>query len=317
MTVKPRILLIDDDALLLRSTELLMSNEFRVSTASTVEGGISAIKQIEGLDGVVVDLDFAGQDRDGTYLLDWVAKERPTLPVVVLSGDRNTKRVVETAKRTGIDFIPKGIDFEASLKLSMRRAIELRKLESRRDQQSEFRTRSPLMKNLIRTVDKILLSQSQIPILILSVRDREDDKVKGLECGADDYLTKPFGAKELVARLRVLLRKHVVNRKPANLDYGRLQIDKEKRQVTINGAQLKLSDTEYKLLLVLADNPGKLFTHRELLRAVWEGNVSEHVEYLRVYINHLRQKLEEQPSRPVLILTEPGIGYRFRLTLPQ
>jgi two-component system KDP operon response regulator KdpE len=168
----------------------------------------------------------------------------------------------------------------------------------------------------IQTLAK-MRKESQIPILILSVRDREDDKVKGLECGADDYLTKPFGAKELVARLRVLLRKHVVNRKPANLDYGRLQIDKEKRQVTINGAQLKLSDTEYKLLLVLADNPGKLFTHRELLRAVWEGNVSEHVEYLRVYINHLRQKLEEQPSRPVLILTEPGIGYRFRLTLPQ
>ncbi|MDQ6421714.1 response regulator [Paenibacillus sp. LHD-117] len=153
---------------------------------------------------------------------------------------------------------------------------------------------------------------SSVPIIVLTAKDREEDKIAALDGGADDYVTKPFGMGELVARIRVALR-HVA--KSANepiLRFGELVIDLAQRNVELGGEKVKLTPTEYDLLKILASNAGKVITQRQLLQQVWGGHASETEQhYLRVYIGHLRKKLEEDTTRPRFIATEPGIGYRF------
>lgn len=154
---------------------------------------------------------------------------------------------------------------------------------------------------------------TQIPILILSVRDSEREKVAALDQGADDYLTKPFGIEELLARVRVALR-HSANRKGEKskvVKAGSLTIDLAWHIVKRGEEEVKLTATEYKLLAYLAANHGRVLTHQSILINVWGPSDADHTEYLRVYMRQLRKKLEEDPERPQHILTEPGIGYRF------
>ena len=157
---------------------------------------------------------------------------------------------------------------------------------------------------------------TQIPIIILSVRDSERDKVSALDRGADDYLTKPFGIEELLARVRVALR-HASSRKSLQgtqskvVKAGALTIDLAWHIVKRGDEEVKLTGTEHKLLAYLAANHGRVLTHQSILTHVWGQEDADHTEYLRVYMRQLRKKLEADPERPQFILTEPGIGYRF------
>jgi two-component system KDP operon response regulator KdpE len=154
---------------------------------------------------------------------------------------------------------------------------------------------------------------TQTPIIILSVRDSERDKVAALDSGADDYLTKPFGIEELLARVRVALR-HAGNRKEEHgkvVKAGSLTIDLVWHIVKRGEEEVKLTGIEYKLLAYLAANHHRVLTHQSILSQVWGPEDADHTEYLRVYMRQLRKKLEEDPERPQYILTEPGIGYRF------
>jgi len=154
---------------------------------------------------------------------------------------------------------------------------------------------------------------THVPIIVLSVRDSERDKVAALDKGADDYLTKPFSVEELLARVRVALR-HAAREQgaPASVVHaGQLTIDLGWHVVTRAGSEVKLTATEFNLLAYLASNPGRVLTHQSILTHVWGPADAEHTEYLRVYMRQLRKKLEENPERPRHLLTEPGVGYRF------
>ena len=156
-------------------------------------------------------------------------------------------------------------------------------------------------------------SWSEVPIIVLSARTQENEKVAALDAGADDYLSKPFGAAELVARIRAHLRR----RQPANsqlestFEFGDVCINFSLRTVTKTGASIHLSPIEYRLLSVLARNAGKVMTHQQLLKEVWGPNHSESSHYLRIYMANLRQKLEAEPAQPKYFLTETGVGYRL------
>ena len=159
-----------------------------------------------------------------------------------------------------------------------------------------------------------LRARSSLPILILSARGDERDKVAALDLGADDYLTKPFGVNELLARIRAALRRAVGARGPsAVVEAGALRVDFDRRQVTLDGAQVQLTPTEFDLLKVLVVNAGRVLTHGYLLRTVWGPEYEGESQLLRVFIGQLRRKVERDPSRPQHILTDPGVGYRFRL----
>ena len=155
---------------------------------------------------------------------------------------------------------------------------------------------------------------SSVPIIVLSVRDNERDKVAALDSGADDYLTKPFGIDELLARIRVSLRHS--EQSPGNrqsiITAGPISIDMARHIVTRQGTEMHVTATEFKLLAYLATHADRVLTHQAILTHVWGFSESEHVEYLRVYIGQLRKKLEADPDEPQIILTEPGVGYRFR-----
>jgi two-component system, OmpR family, KDP operon response regulator KdpE len=162
-------------------------------------------------------------------------------------------------------------------------------------------------------VTRRLRERIQTPIIILSVRDREDDKVGALDAGADDYLTKPFGLGELLARVRVAMR-HVVHSEMEQLyELGDLKIDLVKHEVTRTGEHIQLTPTEYDLLRVLVQNQGRVLTHNQLLRQVWGSAYEEESHLLRVNVSNLRRKIEPNPDRPEFIQTEPGVGYRFRV----
>ncbi|NMB54819.1 MAG: response regulator transcription factor [Leptolinea sp.] len=154
---------------------------------------------------------------------------------------------------------------------------------------------------------------SQVPIIILSVRDRESDKVAALDRGADDYLTKPFGIEELLARIRVALRHSSVGSgtQQSIITAGPLEIDLVKHIVTRNGSEIKLTATEFKVLAYLAAHADRVLTHQAILNHVWDIADTDRVEYLRVYIGQLRKKLETNPEEPEYIITESGVGYRF------
>jgi len=152
---------------------------------------------------------------------------------------------------------------------------------------------------------------SKVPVLILSVRQGVEDKVSALDAGADDYLTKPFHSAELTARLRAIQRHTAAEMAEPVFKCASLQIDFASRIVKCDGQEIALTATEYALLRVLAQNAGKVVTHRQLLREVWGPQAEEQAQYLRVYMNHLRKKLGEQTGQPRLLRNEPGIGYRL------
>lgn len=158
-----------------------------------------------------------------------------------------------------------------------------------------------------------LRSWSHVPVLILSARGEEDDKVRALDEGADDYLAKPFGVAELLARVRALVRRHVRHEdNSGRLAFGNVEVDFVRRTVTRGGEALHLTKIEYRLLTVLAGNAGKVLTHRHLMREVWGPAYADSNHYLRIYVGRLRQKLEADPAQPVHFLTETGVGYRFQ-----
>ncbi len=157
-----------------------------------------------------------------------------------------------------------------------------------------------------------LRESSPIPIIVLSVREREADKIAALDAGADDYLTKPFGVGELVARLRVALRRSAQTGPELVFEVDDLKVDIGRRQVTVGGQEVALTPTEYDLLRVLVQHAGKVLTHHYLLRQVWGASYEPETHLLRVNISNLRRKLEPDPTRPHYLLTEPGVGYRLR-----
>jgi two-component system KDP operon response regulator KdpE len=164
-------------------------------------------------------------------------------------------------------------------------------------------------------VIKKLREWSAVPVIIISAREQEGDKIKALDGGADDYLTKPFGVGELLARIRVALRHSA----PANKELREsvfvaedLKIDFLKRQVHIGTREIHLTPIEYRLLTALVRNAGRVMTHRQILKEVWGPPYAEQTHYLRVFMNQLRKKIEDDPTRPRFLLNEPGIGYRFK-----
>ncbi|MBP6822813.1 MAG: response regulator transcription factor, partial [Acidobacteria bacterium] len=154
---------------------------------------------------------------------------------------------------------------------------------------------------------------SQVPIIVLSVKGEERAKVEALDAGADDYITKPFGMDELLARVRVALRRISGAALPEvqTIELGDFQVDLEARTVIVRGEEVRLTPKEYELLIYLIRHAGKVLTHRVLLGAIWGGDYTEQTEYLRVFIGQLRKKIEADPAKPRYILTEPWIGYRF------
>jgi two-component system KDP operon response regulator KdpE len=162
-------------------------------------------------------------------------------------------------------------------------------------------------------VTRLLRQWTQIPIIILSVRGSESDKIAALDAGADDYLTKPFGVGELLARLRAAIRRSVQKRNDPIFAVGNLKVDLAKRLVTVSGREAQLTPNEYELLRILVADAGKVLTHRHLLRAVWGAEYGDESHMLHVNISNLRRKIESEPSRPQFIVTEPGVGYRLRV----
>jgi two-component system KDP operon response regulator KdpE len=164
-------------------------------------------------------------------------------------------------------------------------------------------------------VTERLREWAQMPIIIISAREQEQDKVKALDAGADDYLTKPFSAGELMARIRVALR-HAVRQRTGKSEpvfaVRNLRVDLAQRQVFLGDQEVHLTPIEYKLLTVMIRHAGKVITHRQLLLEVWGPAHTEEVQYLRVYMTQLRHKLETDPARPKFFLNEPGVGYRFQ-----
>lgn len=153
-----------------------------------------------------------------------------------------------------------------------------------------------------------------VPVIVLSARGQEGDKVVALDSGADDYLTKPFGSSELLARIRVALRKHAQREFAAAdiLQVGPIRIDQPRHEVTVEGREIRLTPTEFKLLVEFARNPGRVLTHRHLLREVWHSHAADQSHNLRVHVASLRRKLEADPAQPQWLVTEAGVGYRLR-----
>jgi two-component system KDP operon response regulator KdpE len=163
-------------------------------------------------------------------------------------------------------------------------------------------------KSVIRTVRE----WSDVPIVVLSAREREAEKIEALDLGADDFVNKPFGMGELMARIRTAMRHRLQRRSETPvLKLGELEIDNLRHRLTRAGVEIKLTPKEFELLSCLARNAGRVVTHKQILSAVWGPAHAGHTQYLRVYVGHLRQKIEEDPDDPRIVLTEPGIGYRI------
>lgn len=158
-----------------------------------------------------------------------------------------------------------------------------------------------------------LRTWSALPVLVLSARSAEDEKIAALDAGADDYLTKPFGVGELRARVRAMLRRRPPVADEPVVEFGAVRVDHVHRTVERNGVPVHLTPIEYRLLCLLLANADRVLTHRQLLREVWGPGCGERSHYLRIYVGHLRQKLEADPTRPRHLLTETGVGYRFHL----
>jgi two-component system KDP operon response regulator KdpE len=161
-------------------------------------------------------------------------------------------------------------------------------------------------------VTRRLREWTQIPIIVISVREREDDKIAALDAGADDYLTKPFGIGELMARIRVAVRRSAGSESEPIFQSGELTVDLARRSVTMRGEAVTLTPTEYEILRILVQHAGKVMTHRQLLRLVWGAAYESETHLLRVNVSNLRAKIELDASRPQYVLTEPGVGYRLK-----
>jgi two-component system, OmpR family, KDP operon response regulator KdpE len=161
---------------------------------------------------------------------------------------------------------------------------------------------------------RALREWSHVPIIVISARGREADKVTALDAGADDYLTKPFGVDELLARIRVALRHANQSQRTdeSPLEFGALHIDFVRREVKVGDREIHLTPTEYKMLSLLARNAGRVLTHRQIIRDVWGPSYAGQTHHVRVHMAELRKKIEADPARPQLLLTEPGVGYRLR-----
>jgi two-component system KDP operon response regulator KdpE len=153
--------------------------------------------------------------------------------------------------------------------------------------------------------------QSHVPVVVLTIHDQEHEKIEALDSGADDYVTKPFSARELLARIRAAVRYRGQDRASPVLQWGALQVDFERRIVTRHGDVVRLTPTEYALFQALASRCGRVVTHQQLLDQVWGEMPESNPQYLRIYVGHVRKKIEEDPTNPQVILTEPGIGYRM------
>jgi two-component system KDP operon response regulator KdpE len=160
-----------------------------------------------------------------------------------------------------------------------------------------------------------LRTWSNIPVIVLSARGQEKDKIAALELGADDYLTKPFGTGELLARLKAALRRaqQAVSKEDAVFDSNGLYFHAQERVVKVDGAEIHLTPTEFRLLALLVKHAGKIVTHKQLLQEVWGKSSAENNHYLRIYTQHLRQKLADDPLHPRFIITEPGVGYKLKI----
>lgn len=161
-------------------------------------------------------------------------------------------------------------------------------------------------------VTRQLREWTQIPIIVVSVRDREEDKIAALDAGADDYLVKPFGAGELMARIRVVLRRTALPDEEPIFQSEQLVVDLAHREVTVSGQHVNLTPTEYDILRILIQHAGKVLTHQHLIRSVWGSDMGPASHLLRVNISNLRRKIEADPARPRYLVTEPGVGYRLR-----
>lgn len=161
-------------------------------------------------------------------------------------------------------------------------------------------------------VTRQLREWTTVPIIVLSVREHETDKIAALDAGADDYLTKPFGVGELLARIRTAIRHAARSSTDPVFELGELTVDLARRLVTVAGQEVQLTPTEYDLLRLLAVDAGKVLTHHQLLRQVWGPGYDEDLHMLRVNISNLRRKIERDPARPRYVVTEPGVGYRLR-----
>jgi two-component system KDP operon response regulator KdpE len=154
---------------------------------------------------------------------------------------------------------------------------------------------------------------SRVPVIVLSVRSRENEKVRAFDLGADDYVVKPFGMPELLARVRAALRRRIESEAPEPVfRVGALEVDLVRRVVRVSGAQVRLSPKQYRLLQILVTNAGKVVTHRQLLNDIWGAAHRDDVQYLRVFVRKLRSRIEADPARPAYLLTELGVGYRLR-----
>jgi len=161
-------------------------------------------------------------------------------------------------------------------------------------------------------VTRLLREWTQIPIIVVSVRDREEDKIAALDAGADDYLTKPFGMGELLARIRVVLRRGASPEQEPVFQSEQLIVDLARREVSVGGQHVSLTPTEYDILRILIQHAGKVLTHQQLIRSVWGSNMGVESHLLRVNVSNLRRKIEADPARPRHVVTEPGVGYRLR-----
>jgi two-component system KDP operon response regulator KdpE len=163
-------------------------------------------------------------------------------------------------------------------------------------------------------VTRGLREWTDVPIIVLSARGRESDKVQALDAGADDYLTKPFGVDELLARMRVALRRASRPGGAASsvIEAGTLRVDLERREVTVGGAAVRLTPIEYRILVCLARHPGRVLTHGQLVKEVWSGTSGVAAHHVRVHMAELRKKIEKDPARPKILITEPGVGYRLK-----
>ena len=160
---------------------------------------------------------------------------------------------------------------------------------------------------------KQVRAESSVPVIILSAREQETDKVFALDLGADDYVTKPFGVGELMARVRSTLRRRASASETANYyEHDGLSVDLDRRLVRVNDDEVKLTPKEFDILAMLVQHAGRVVTHQFLLREIWGPTYTSETHYLRVYVGQLRQKIEEDPAQPHFILTEPGVGYRLR-----
>jgi two-component system, OmpR family, KDP operon response regulator KdpE len=220
------------------------------------------------------------------------------------------------------------VDDEEQIRLALARALTARQyvVEARPEGESALRTADWFRPDLIvldlnlpgmdgLEVCRRIRATSDVPILILSVREEEADKVEALNLGADDYLTKPFGIEEFLARIRALLRRAAGAgaAPPSVFRDGGLEIDVEQRTVRRDGGNERLTKTEWALLDAFSQHPGKLLTHRWLLERVWGPGYEDDVDVLRVFVSQLRKKVEPDPSRPRIIVTDPGVGYRWTL----